>query len=42
MVGFNKPFGFVPEKVRDILGIAAVVTVILSVITAALILFMID
>ena len=42
MVGFNKPFGFVPEKVKDILGIAALVTVLLSILTAALILFMLD
>jgi pilus assembly protein FimV len=42
MVGFNKPFGFVPEKVKDLLGIAAVITVLLSVLTTALILFMLD
>jgi len=32
----------VPEKVKDILGIAALVTVLLSVLTAALILFLLD
>ena len=42
MVGINKPFSFVPEKVKDLLGIAAVITVLLSVLTTALILFILD
>jgi len=42
LVAINKPFAFLPEKFKHLLGIAAVVTILLSLIAAALILFMLD
>jgi hypothetical protein len=38
----NKPFEFVPDKTKDILGMIGVVTMIVSVIAAALILLIVD
>ena len=38
----HKPFGSVPDKTKNILGMIGVVTMIVSVIAAALILLIVD